>query len=260
MPDVAGLGSDDWVLPGQWEALLQEESPLVQRDDRNLVPDCLYLAMNQMQACRLQAPDRVGCYKTRDVGFVGMSCKHCGGQPGFGRYYPNSVRSLAQTTTSQTILKHIGTKCRQTPAHVKQALAALQRHQAIREGFPTGRPRYGSRKIFFQRIWERLHGNEMRGVLDAAQEDATACLEVPRASLSVAVSNRRRSSSDTSSVASSSASSESHLASSSSDDEIAHANDRFVAATKRNRDYVAAVATKRPKLARTHPPTSGGYS
>jgi hypothetical protein len=245
-PDVAGLGSEEWVLPGAWEALLEDESPLVKRQDRDLVPDCLYLAMSQMKACRLQSADRVGCYKTREIGFVGMSCLHCGGQPGFGRYYPNSVRSLAQTTTSQTILKHIGTKCRKTPPHVKQALAALQRHQAIREGFPTGRPRYGSRKIFFQRIWERLHGDAMRGALDAQEAAAPEqlCLVVPP---------RLCAASDTSSVASSSCG-DSHL---SSDDEIAHANARFVAA-KRSRDYVASVAAKRPKFAHDHA-ASGHY-
>merc|ERR1712137_670611 len=101
---------------------------------------------------------RVGCYKTREIGFVGMSCMHCGGQPGFGRYYPNSVRSLAQTTTSQTILKHIGGKCRFCPPHIRQAVLELQRHQAAKEGMTSGRPRYGSRKIFFQRMWARLHG------------------------------------------------------------------------------------------------------
>lgn len=89
-----------------------------------------------------------------------MCCKHCGGQPGFGRYFPNSVRSLAQTTTSQTILKHIASKCRFCPPHVRQAVLDLQRQQAAKEGMAAGRPRYGSRKIFFQRLWARLHGSK----------------------------------------------------------------------------------------------------
>lgn len=86
------------------------------------------------------------------------SQQHCGGQPGFGRYFPNSVRSLAQTTTSQTILKHIGGKCRFCPPNVRKAVLELQRQQAHKEHLTTGRPRYGSRKIFFQRMWARLHG------------------------------------------------------------------------------------------------------
>lgn len=140
-----------------WDVLLGD-SKLVFLKDRDLVPDSLFVAMAQMKRCQLTDSDRVGCYKARDLGFTGFCCKHCGGQPGFGKYFPASVRSLAQTTTSQTILKHIGNKCRFCPPHVRQAVNELQRQQAIREGSNNGRPRYGSRKIFFQRIWGRLHG------------------------------------------------------------------------------------------------------
>ena len=132
-------------------------SKLVLMKDRDLVPDSLFVAMAQMKPCKLTHADRVGCYKTRDIGFIGMSCKHCGGQPGFGRYYPNSVRSLAQTTTSQTILKHISGKCRFCPPAIRNAVLQLQAHANACEGLSTGRPRYGSRKIFFQRVWARLH-------------------------------------------------------------------------------------------------------
>lgn len=114
-----------------------------------------------MGPCKLSQADRVGCYKSREIGFVGMSCLHCAGQPGFGRYYPNSVRSLAQTTTSQTILKHVGSKCRFCPPHIREAVNELLRQQAAREGLSSGRPRYGSRKIFFQRVWARLHGGPL---------------------------------------------------------------------------------------------------
>eukprot|EP00934_Nitzschia_sp_Nitz4_P004674 Nitzschia sp. Nitz4//scaffold43_size134323//31990//33099//NITZ4_003286-RA/size134323-processed-gene-0.34-mRNA-1//-1//CDS//3329551909//4664//frame0 len=142
-----------------WDLLLGD-SKLVFMKDRDLVPDALFVAMAQMKPCKLQSADRVGCYKSRELGFTGMCCKHCGGQPGFGRYYPNSVRSLAQTTTSQTILKHIGSKCRFCPPHIRQAVLELQRQQAAKEGIAAGRPRYGSRKIFFQRMWTRLHGTK----------------------------------------------------------------------------------------------------
>lgn len=143
-----------------WETLL-DGSELVLMKDRDLVPDSLFVAMAQMKPCKLTQADRVGCYKSRELGFVGMCCKHCGGQPGFGRYYPNSIRSLAQTTTSQTILKHIGGKCRFCPPQVRQAVLELQRVQAAKEGMSSGRPRYGSRKIFFQRMWARLHGGKL---------------------------------------------------------------------------------------------------
>ena len=145
---------------------LMGDTNLVRTQDKDLVPDYLFLAMAQMKPCRLTDADRVGCYKEREIGFLGMSCKHCGGQPGFGKYFPEKVRSLAQTTTSQTIVKHIAIKCRLCPPEVRLAVVALQADQANRDkavkdanksSFES-RPRYGSRKIFFQRLWSRLHG------------------------------------------------------------------------------------------------------
>lgn len=64
-----------------FEALIQG-STLVHMKDRDLVPDALFVAMAQLKVCKLTQSDRVGCYKARDLGFVGMCCKHCGGQPG----------------------------------------------------------------------------------------------------------------------------------------------------------------------------------
>lgn len=136
-------------------------SLLVALDDVDLIPDALFLAMAQMKPTLLAASDRVGCYKTRPIGYLGMCCKHCNGQPGFGRYFPNSVRSLAQTTTSQTILKHIGNKCSFCPDHIRKAVLQLQHEQDQRES--AGRPRYGSRKVFFQRVWTRLHSKGVSG-------------------------------------------------------------------------------------------------
>eukprot|EP00551_Chaetoceros_affinis_P010027 CAMPEP_0203668758 /NCGR_PEP_ID=MMETSP0090-20130426/5309_1 /ASSEMBLY_ACC=CAM_ASM_001088 /TAXON_ID=426623 /ORGANISM="Chaetoceros affinis, Strain CCMP159" /LENGTH=900 /DNA_ID=CAMNT_0050533281 /DNA_START=173 /DNA_END=2875 /DNA_ORIENTATION=+ len=148
---------------------LMGDTKLVEMKDKDLVPDYLFLAMAQMKPCHLTDADRVGCYKEREVGFLGMSCKHCGGQPGFGKYFPATVRSLAQTTTSQTIVKHIAVKCRLCPPEVRLAVLALQMEQANKDravkdangsAFES-RPRYGSRKIFFNRLWGRLHGGDV---------------------------------------------------------------------------------------------------
>jgi hypothetical protein len=166
-----------------YDALIAE-SNLVNPKDRDLVPDSLYIAMAQMKLCELTQADRVGCYKSRELGFVGMCCKHCNGQPGFGRYYPNSVRSLAQTTTSQTILKHIGSKCRFCPPHIRQAVLELQRQQTAREGMASGRPRYGSRKIFFQRVWARLHGGSYTEENDDASNQTPSDLDEERSTVS----------------------------------------------------------------------------
>ena len=60
-------------------------SPLVKKLDRNLVPDALFVAMAQLEPCRLTIADKTGSYRKLELGFVGFCCKHCGGQPGFGR-------------------------------------------------------------------------------------------------------------------------------------------------------------------------------
>lgn len=138
-----------------------DDAELVSSDDLDLVPDAVVVAMAQMKTCQLTDADRVGCYKNREIGFTGMCCKHCGGQPGFGKYFPATLRSLAQTTTSQTILKHVSSKCRFCPPHVRQTILDLQRQQAIKDTKHAGRPRYGSRKVFFQRIWGRLHDQDI---------------------------------------------------------------------------------------------------
>eukprot|EP00521_Asterionellopsis_glacialis_P008348 CAMPEP_0195290928 /NCGR_PEP_ID=MMETSP0707-20130614/6592_1 /TAXON_ID=33640 /ORGANISM="Asterionellopsis glacialis, Strain CCMP134" /LENGTH=297 /DNA_ID=CAMNT_0040351111 /DNA_START=75 /DNA_END=968 /DNA_ORIENTATION=- len=141
---------------------LMVDTALVKKEDRELVPDALFLAMAQMQPCQLTEADRVGCYKEREVGFTGMCCKHCGGQPGFGKYFPATLRSLAQTTTSQTILKHVAQRCRFCPPEIREAIAKLQKENVVspKHSPGNGRPRYGSRKVFFQRIWNRLHEND----------------------------------------------------------------------------------------------------
>ncbi|KAG7347938.1 hypothetical protein IV203_016643 [Nitzschia inconspicua] len=161
------------------------DSTLVSLKDRDLIPDSLFIALAQLKPCKLQQADRVGCYKTREIGFVGMCCKHCGGQPGFGRYFPNSVRSLAQTTTSQTILKHIGGKCRFCPPTIRKAVLELQRQQAHKEGLASNRPRYGSRKIFFQRMWARLHGKNQPDEIGDEADDTKDDEDVDNTTLAV---------------------------------------------------------------------------
>lgn len=179
-PDMAAISAEqalevpDLSLPSSLNSLMGDTA-LVSTEDMDLVPDYLFLAMAQMKPCVLSESDRVGCYKDRGVGFLGMSCKHCGGQPGFGKYFPATVRSLAQTTTSQTIIKHVGVKCRLCPSEVRNAVLALQRNSHDKPGcnysrgpssVSDGRPKYGSRKVFFQRVWGRLHGEAIPTIPD----------------------------------------------------------------------------------------------
>ena len=103
-----------------------EYYPLVLPEDRPLISDYLYLALEQMQPCNLMDADRVGCYKGRRTGFPGLACKHCVGQAGCGRYFPASEASLSQTTTSQTIVNHVR-NCRRCPIEIREQLELMKR-------------------------------------------------------------------------------------------------------------------------------------
>jgi hypothetical protein len=102
---------------------------LVLLEDRDLLPPALFVAVAQVQACHLMQLDRVGCYKTREIGFFGLACKYCGGLAGFGRYFPHSVHSLAQTTTSKAILQHSCRRCSFTTSYIREAVLILQEIQ-----------------------------------------------------------------------------------------------------------------------------------
>lgn len=161
------------------EKVGEEPSSLVTEEDKQLIPDYLFVAMQQMIPCYLTEEDRVGCYKDRDTGFRGIACKHCGGMPGFGKYFPASVRSLAQTTTSQTIVKHVGAKCKRCPPHIRAAMVEMQQRArllSVKSSTKASRevrckPKYGSRKIFFQRVWGRLHDEHVPDIDHLQQED-----------------------------------------------------------------------------------------
>lgn len=106
--------------------------PLVTPEDRPLITDYLYLALEQMQPCNLMDADRVGCYKGRRTGFPGLACKHCIGQAGCGRYFPASEASLSQTTTSQTIVNHVR-NCRRCPMEIREQLELMKRAKTCPE-------------------------------------------------------------------------------------------------------------------------------
>lgn len=164
--------------------------------------------MGQLRPCSLTIADKVGSYAHRPIGFTGICCQFCGGRPGHGRFFPASMRSLAQTTTSKTIIKHIASKCRFCPEHIRTIVVELEKIQAkgkknkkgagdtdaggiassngdksgteqdasaaaaaVAASIPS-RPQHGSRKVFFQRVWTRLHGSGGTPVAEATASGA----------------------------------------------------------------------------------------
>lgn len=85
-------------------------------------------------------------------GFVGLCCRHCGGHPGFGRYFPGSFDSFLNGKNCEGIVRHVAHECRRIPQHVRTTVLELEK----RENAAPGRLRYGSRKRFFTHIWQQL--------------------------------------------------------------------------------------------------------
>jgi hypothetical protein len=127
--------------------------PVVREQDRRMVTDFLYLLLEQMELCHFTEEDRIGGrskIKDSDVGFPGMQCKHCRGKAGFGRYFPSSVGALALANSDRNIYNHVQ-KCRKCPPQVKAELIRLSKVQSHKN-------KRGLRKLFFKRVWERMHG------------------------------------------------------------------------------------------------------
>ena len=127
--------------------------PIVHPDDREYVTEYLYLLMDQMETCRFTEEDRSGGrskIKDNEVGLPGMQCKHCQGKAGFGRYFPTKTSALALANSDRNIFNHLQ-KCRRCPLDVKSQLLQLSANQT------QPKNRRGLRKLFFQRVWSRIH-------------------------------------------------------------------------------------------------------
>jgi hypothetical protein len=101
---------------------------------------------------RLTKDDRIGKYKNRDLGFIGMCCKHCGGQPGYGRYFPGSFNSFLSGKNSENMVDHMLKECSACPDQLRSILSDLEE----RESQSKSKPPHGSRKRFFGHIWSQL--------------------------------------------------------------------------------------------------------
>jgi hypothetical protein len=127
--------------------------PVVDTADKPLVTEYLFLLLEQMESCQFTEQDRTGGrskVKGFSVGYPGMQCKHCAGKAGFGRYFPGNLHALTSANSDRNIHNHI-IKCRRCPIEVRDELNRLQEEQS------QCKNRRGSRKLFFERVWSRLH-------------------------------------------------------------------------------------------------------
>lgn len=152
---------------------LISDSTLISIEDRKFVPDYLFISMGQLELTTLTDEDRIGVYRDREVGQLGLRCRHCKGIPGNGRYFPETVRSLGQSTTSATIAKHMAEKCTAIPSETKSTVKQLKHEQDWLDQLMKkkmtdryeNRPKYGSRKLFFNNVWKKMTGEDTTGNL-----------------------------------------------------------------------------------------------
>lgn len=126
--------------------------PLVMPEDKPCIAEFLYVVMEQLQPCRFTEADR-NKRRLKDVGCIGVECKHCAGQVDSRKFFWSSVSAVESNFVS--VHTHV-LECKCVPAPLKERLLQLK---GLRKE-QTAALRTGSQKSFFARVWQRLHETE----------------------------------------------------------------------------------------------------
>lgn len=146
--------------------------------DMEMIPPYVYYLMRQVEPCLFTEADRFVARSKGPVGYPGFQCRHCQGHAGLGKYFPISSKSLSTNSTSQNIHAHL-LKCRKCPDVVKDRLVQLKIEKSRAQRLEPG-----WRKIFFDKVWARLH---LPGTEQAAVPPPTPSAAVDEASRSAAM-------------------------------------------------------------------------
>jgi hypothetical protein len=146
---------------------------LVLEEDRLLLTDYFFFLMKQLRLCRFSESDR----KTRGgkrekikIGYGGLQCVHCADVPNSRKFFWSNVDRLANSFAE--IPGHV-LKCRRCSQQTKDALMQLKQfHPEQMARLPRG-----SQKVFFRRMWRRLHDEDPQPE-DAPDVDAAPSIEV----------------------------------------------------------------------------------
>lgn len=123
--------------------------PLVLPEDKPFIAEFLYVVMGQLQPCRFTEADR-NKRRLKDVGCIGVECKHCAGQVDGRKFFWSSVNAVESNFVS--VHTHM-MECRCVPKEIKENLAELKKLRKEQ----TAALKTGSQKAFFARVWKRLH-------------------------------------------------------------------------------------------------------
>jgi hypothetical protein len=126
--------------------------PLVVPDDKPCIAEFLYVVMEQLQPCRFTEADR-NKRRLKDVGCIGVECKHCAGQVDSRKFFWSSVSAVESNFVS--VHTHV-MECKCVPTSLKDRLIELKKLRKEQ----TAALRTGSQKNFFARVWQRLHDTD----------------------------------------------------------------------------------------------------
>ncbi|CAJ1969648.1 unnamed protein product [Cylindrotheca closterium] len=128
--------------------------PIVLPEDQPSIAEFIYVVMQQLQPCRFTEADR-NKRRLKDVGCIGVECKHCAGKVDSRKFFWSSVNAVESNFVS--VHTHMG-ECKHVPEELKEKLANLKKLRKEQ----TSALKTGSQKAFFSRIWERLHKEEQK--------------------------------------------------------------------------------------------------
>lgn len=131
---------------------------LIDLSDADLLTDYFFHMMQQLVVCRFSEKDRKtrgGKRENISIGYGGLQCIHCMKAPSARKFFWSTVDRLANSFAE--IPSHI-LKCKHCPEDVKDGLLVLKgRHPDQMQMLPRG-----SQKVFFRRMWRRLHDGDAR--------------------------------------------------------------------------------------------------
>jgi hypothetical protein len=152
--DVPEEDEEDDVMP--FEQLI-EGSQLVTMEEHGMVSDAHFVAVAQLTPCRMEPADKAGWYKDREVGFPGVCCKHCGGKPSSGRYFPRTGDNFLRSSR-HSIIRHLTEICPSCPPDVRKSLVRLQQRDVLRSSWKiVDDSVLGAGKSFHEKLWVRLY-------------------------------------------------------------------------------------------------------
>jgi hypothetical protein len=144
---ASGLVSPDSDQNKLTEAILEE--------DKQGLTDFIVVVLEQIIPCIANEDDARRKHRRVSLGYPGLTCRHCQGSNGEGRYFFSSVESV--TTATTVFEKHLA-KCSDVPLEVKERIIrARSVHAEQRKRLIPG-----AQQAFFSRLWTRMRSMSIK--------------------------------------------------------------------------------------------------